>query len=151
MKGRWVTFYVARRFNPKVTFLNCLTGWWDEKPLPAEVRLLWKKAELPIQITPGKIHVITLCDNWGIWTEDFETDIMGIEASQQSAKVALQGTGDTKLTILHRNPYSLSAQTKLQARSRKGNLRLVPSTTHGLWQTQVDLEGPDFIEIDVRE
>jgi hypothetical protein len=136
--------------SPACTIYLLNINWWDEKPRPAEAQLLWKTAEIPLQISHGKLQAITLCDDWGIRTEDFETDVMRIEAAHQSARITIQGSGNTKLSILHRGSQSMPVQTTLHARSRKGDLNLVPTATRSVWQTQVDLHGPDLIEIDIR-
>jgi hypothetical protein len=136
--------------SPACTIYLLNINWWDEKPRPAEVQLLWKMAQIPLQISHGKLQAITLCDDWGIWTEDFETDVMRIEATHQSAKIAIQGSGNTKLSILYRDSNSLAGQSTLHARARKGELNLIPMPTRGVWQTRVDLNGPDLIEIAIR-
>jgi hypothetical protein len=75
---------------------------------------------------------------------------MRIQATEQSAKVALQGAGETALTILYRTSGTMPEPTALRGRSTKGNLKILPTATRGMWQAQIALDGPDQMDVEIQ-
>jgi hypothetical protein len=122
-------------------------NWWSGTPQRAEARLFWGGAEIPLEITRDRIHMITLSKEWGIWTEDLDTDVMEVQEEAGRAKIRLQGEGETRLTILRRPEPGRSASAKLCARTGRTSLRLERGLAPGVWQTRVTLNGPESLEI----
>ena len=130
--------------SPTCTAYLLNVNWWEEKAGPAEARFLWNDTTIPLQITPGRLAVFTLQGDWGIGIDDVETDTTRLEARQNSVRISLQGSGEVRLTILHKQA---EGEAKLQARSRNGTLELTPTETRGVWHTRIALDGPEIIEV----
>jgi hypothetical protein len=135
------------RAAPTNTVYLLNVNWWSDPPEKSEARLLWKDAQIPVHIARDRIHVITFCKDWGIWTEDLDTDVMEIQAEAERATISLQGQGETRLTLLHRPEGTRSASAKLSARLRGHALNIEPGSMPGLWLTQLTLTGPEDLEI----
>jgi hypothetical protein len=122
-------------------------NWWSDPPRTAEARLVWGGAEIPLRITRDRIHVVTLSKEWGIWTDDLDTDVMDMQEEAGHAKVRLQGQGETRLTILRRPEPTRSPSAKPCARTSRATLGLEPGVSPSLWQTRLTLDGPEYLEI----
>ena len=66
-----------------VYFLN--VNWWGDTSQPTEAHLLWQDVEVPLAITRGKIHIVTVAGDWGIWTQDIDTDVSGLHPELRGA------------------------------------------------------------------
>ncbi len=130
-----------------IYFLNI--NWWSDPPQPSRAHLLWGNADLPLSLTRGAIHVVTVAGDWGIWTNDNDTDVAGLQPDAHGVKVDLQGQGKTKLKILYRPAARGGEHVTLQGRSAQGPLALEPLDAPGLWQTEVTLHGPQQIWLTV--
>jgi hypothetical protein len=124
-------------------------NWWSETPQPTEAHLLWKDAEVPLEITRDKIHVVTISSDWGIWTQDNDTDVLSLRAKPRAAEVNLQGNGTTSLKVLYRPAARGGARPKLCGQSGQGPLALKALEVPGLWQTEVTLHGPEQLQLSV--
>jgi hypothetical protein len=124
-------------------------NWWSDAPQPTEAHLLWKNAEVPLEITRGKIHIVTVSGDWGIWTQDNDTDVMNLQAQPRRAEVKLQGQGKTTLTVLYRPGTQGSARPKLCGQSSKGPLVVKALEVPGLWQTELKLQGLEQVRLSV--
>lgn len=119
--------------------------WWNMEP--AEARLLWGPAEIPLSVPWGHLHVMTLSGDWGIWAQDGETDVIGIEPQMRSARIRIQGQGRTRLLVLYRP--SGSRQPVLRGITNQRPLCVEPLSTPGLWRTEIDLNGPADLRFEV--
>jgi hypothetical protein len=132
--------------EPAVSTIYLLNiNWWDESHPGAQVQLLWGKTEIPILVTSGRVHRITLCGDWGVWTQDNDSDILGIEPRRKSAKFRLQGEGKTPFAFLYKTwlaPLTLN----IRRLSNNRRMSVVRATAHPIWQAEFALNGPDVIE-----
>jgi hypothetical protein len=135
----------GRPATSTVYFLN--VNWWSENPAPAEAHLLWGDTDIPLAITRGKIHAVTVAGDWGIWTSDTDTDVRSLNPGAQGVEVSLQGQGKTTLHVLYRPAARGNAKVELRARASHGPLILRALDVPGLWQTEVTLEGPEVLRI----
>ena len=123
-------------------------NWWSDNPPVSEAHLLWKDAEVPLAITRGKIHVVTVAGDWGVWTQDINTDVTGIQPDSRGVEISLQGQGKTKLQVLYRPAASGGAQGKLRGESSHGPLVFSRAAdAPGPWQTEITLNGPERIRL----
>ena len=127
-----------------VYFLN--VNWWGEASQPSEAHLLWEDADVPLAITRGKIHMVTVAGDWGIWTQDIDTDVRGLHPGPRGAEVSLQGQGKTTLRVLYRPAARGRTRLKLTGRSSQGPLVLEALHVPGLWQTELALQGPEQLQ-----
>jgi hypothetical protein len=112
--------------------------------------LLWKDADVPLALARGKIHVVTLAGDWGIWTQDNDTDVTGLRPESRGVEVSLQGQGKTKLHVLYRPAARGGVRVKLRGRSSQGPLEFYQAVdAPGLWQTEITLKGPEQIRLSV--
>jgi hypothetical protein len=127
-----------------VYFLN--VNWWGEASQPSEAHLLWEDADVPLAITRGKIHMVTVAGDWGIWTQDIDTDVRGLHPGPRGAEVSLQGQGKTTLRVLYRPAARGRTRLKLTGRSSQGPLVLEALRVPGLWQTELALQGLEQLQ-----
>ena len=128
-----------------VYFLN--VNWWSDTSQPCEAHLLWEDADIPLAITRGKIHRVTVAGNWGLWTCDTDTDVKGLNPASQGVEISLQGQGKTRLRVLYRPAAGGGPRIKLCGKSSQGPLTLEALDVPGLWQTEVILQGPEVFQI----
>jgi hypothetical protein len=135
---------------PTSTVYLLNVNWWsDDTTLPA-AHLLWKDADVPLALARGKIHVVTLAGDWGIWTQDNDTDVAGLQPDSRGVEVTLQGQGKTKLHVLYRPAARGGVQIKLRGQSSQGPLEFYQAVdAPGLWQTEIILKGPEQIRLSV--
>jgi hypothetical protein len=118
-------------------------NWWSDEPQPSEAKLLWRDAELPLSITRDTIHVVTTSGDWGIWTQDNETDVMSLHSDARGMEVKLQGQGPTQLKVLYRPAVGGASRAKLCGQSSHGPLPVEALDVPGEWQATVKLQGPE--------
>jgi len=135
---------------PTSTVYLLNVNWWsDDTTLPA-AHLLWKDADVPLALARGKIHVVTLAGDWGIWTQDNDTDVAGLRPESRGVEVTLQGQGKTKLHVLYRPAARGGVRIKLRGQSSQGPLEFYQAVdAPGLWQTEIALKGPEQIRLSV--
>jgi hypothetical protein len=132
-----------------VYFLN--VNWWSDDSQPCEAHLLWEDADIPLAITRGKIHAVTVAGDWGIWTCDTDTDVRGLHPDSQGVEVSLQGQGKTRLQLLYRPAARSGSTVKLCGKSSQDPLTIEALDVPGLWQTEVMLQGPEVLQISLCE
>nr|AUN36757.1 hypothetical protein [uncultured bacterium] len=118
-------------------------NWWSDAPWPSEAKLLWQDVEIPLNITRGEIHMVTTSGDWGVWTQDNETDVISLHSQARRVDVNLQGQGQTQLKILYRPAAHGGAPLRLCGESSQGPLSVDALDVPGLWQTTVKLQGPE--------
>lgn len=123
--------------------------WWSDVPRPTEAQLLWQDVEMPLNVTRGKIHMLTASGDWGMWTQDNETDVMSLHSEARRADVKLQGQGATQLKVLYRPAAHGTSRPKLCGESSQGPLSIEALNAPGLWQTSVKLHGPEQLHFSV--
>jgi hypothetical protein len=130
-----------------VYFLN--VNWWSDDPQPTEAHLLWEDADIPLAITRGKIHAVTVAGDWGIWTSDIDTDVSGLHLGSHSVEVNLQGQGKSILHVLYRPGARSGTTAKLCGKSSHAPVTIKACDDPGLWQVEVILHGPELLNISV--
>ncbi|HEY0827002.1 MAG TPA: hypothetical protein VGE40_02820 [Bacilli bacterium] len=83
-----------------IYFIN--TNWWDETAIPSSIQLVWGEREIPIDVYRGEVNILTLSDNWAVWTFDNDTDVISVHEGEGGASFKLQGMGQTELMIFHK-------------------------------------------------
>jgi hypothetical protein len=133
---------------PTSTVYLLNANWWSDAPHPSQAHFLWGDADVPLAITRGVIHVVTVAGDWGIWTQDNDTDVGGMRLESRGVEVSLQGQGRTKLQVLYRPAARAGARFKLRGRSRQGPLKFDQAVdAPGLWGTEITLQGPEQIRL----
>ena len=133
--------------QPAVSTVYLLNvDWWSDPPRLSQARLLWQDAEVPLSLARGIIHVVTVAGDWGIWTQDLDTDVTRLEPGPRGVKVSLQGQGKTTLRVLYRRAARDGARPRLTGLSRRGPLVLEAEPVPGLWKTQLTMHGPERLE-----
>ena len=132
---------------PTSTVYLLNVNWWSEPPQASPAHLLWGDADVPLDITRGVIHVVTVAGDWGIWTQDNDTDVGGLHIESRGVEVSLQGQGKTKLQVLYRPAARGGARVKLRGRSSHGPLVIKPLDIPGRWDTEIMLRGPEQIRL----
>jgi hypothetical protein len=135
---------------PTSTVYLLNVNWWSGDDTLPYAHLLWKDADVPLALTRGKIHVVTLAGDWGIWTRDNDTDVEGLQPDSRGVEVTLQGQGKTDLRVLYRPAARGGGRTKLRGWSSQGPLKFDQAMdAYGLWGTEITLKGPEHIRLSV--
>lgn len=72
------------------------TNWWQETDETAAAELLLGSKNYPLQLERGVIHTFTVCENFAVWTSDFETEVISCEGDCLQA----QGAGPAAIRIV---------------------------------------------------
>jgi hypothetical protein len=123
--------------------------WWSDPPLSSQADLLWQDVEIPLSITRGKIHIVTVSGDWGLWTQDIDTDVTGLYPGRRDVRVSLQGQGNIMLQVLYRPAARDGDRPQLACRSRHGPLAVEMGPVPGLWKTELFLYGPEQLEFTI--
>lgn len=75
-------------------------NWWEEENRSAKAGLFFDGREYPVWLNREVIHIFTLANSLGVWTSDFDTDVIAIEEREDSAAITLQGYGRTKIRLI---------------------------------------------------
>ena len=135
---------------PTSTVYLLNVNWWSDETTLPYAHLLWKDADVPLALARGKIHVVTLAGDWGIWTQDNDTDVTGLRPESRGVEVSLQGQGKTKLQVLYRPAARGGVRIKLRGQSSQGPLEFYQAVdAPGLWGTEIILKGPEQIRLSV--
>ena len=72
------------------------------------------------------MHIFTLARTLGIWTSDFDTDVISIQEETEGAAVVLQGYGKTKIRLIGSEDWETEEMilTKISDGIRQGELIL---------------------------
>lgn len=130
-----------------VYFLN--VNWWSDSPQNSQAHLLWRGVAVPLEISRGKIHMVTVAGDWGIWTQDINTDVIGLQPDPHGVLISLQGQGSTQLRVLYRPGARSGAQFALAGKSSQGPLLLEALPVAGLWRAELAMAGPEQLTITV--
>ena len=127
-----------------IYFLNI--NWWSEDATLPYAHLLWGDADVPLAILRGVIHAVTVAGDWGIWTQDNDTDVIALRPDAGGVEVTLQGQGKTRLQVIYRPAARGGVRVKLRGRWSQGPLEFHQAVDDsGLWATEVTLNGPEQI------
>lgn len=137
-----VSFAVYDRGRISTAYLLNV-DWWDATPQPRTAKILWRDSEIPLPISRGRIHIVNVAGDWGVWTSDTQTDVIDIQPETNGARVKLQGQGETTIGVLSRAP----GVRKLCGKTSHGPLSLRPAPTPGLWQATLTLDGPEALTL----
>jgi hypothetical protein len=124
-------------------------NWWSDPPQNSQAHLLWRGAEVPLEISGGKIHMVTVAGDWGIWTQDIDTDVIDLQPEPHGVLISLQGQGSTQFRVLYRPGAQSGAHFTLTGKSNQGPLRLEPLPVAGLWRAELPMAGPEQLKITV--
>ncbi|NOU71278.1 hypothetical protein GC098_07555 [Paenibacillus sp. LMG 31458] len=120
-------------------------NWWEESSAPVGTALLWGDQGIEVSVNRDKMHMITLSDNVGIMTADNETDVIDLREDEQGAKLTVQGSGDTELTVFVRHNDSNSV---LYATTESGEMLPVRcECSPHTWKLNVHLKGTEIIRL----
>lgn len=75
-------------------------NWWEEENQLAHAILHFNGKEYGMNLDRGVIHIVTLASSIGIWTSDFDTDVISIREEKEEARITLQGYGETKIRFI---------------------------------------------------
>ena len=75
-------------------------NWWAKENQPALAVLHFAGEEYSVMLDRDVMHIFTLAQTLGIWTSDFDTDVISIQEETEGALVTLQGYGKTKIRLI---------------------------------------------------
>jgi hypothetical protein len=119
-------------------------NWWSETPQAGSAELLWNDQVIPLAISAGRIHAVTVSGDWGIWPGEASADVIGIEPQGRRARVRIQGQGENALTVLYRGAV---ASARLTGHVGQTPLRFEELSEPGRWRTEIVLDGPLEFEL----
>jgi hypothetical protein len=131
-----------------IYFLN--VNWWADDEQPSEAKLLWGERSIPLDVIRGNLNLITLADNWGIWTQDNETDIIDMDETENGVIIKLQGQGNTVLTLLNKQFNTTKNLLYVKCDSQDVKAAQIKESKQG-WEIQVKLNGPALLEVQLIE
>lgn len=101
-------------------------NWWAKENQPALAVLHFAGEEYPVMLDREVMHIFTLARTLGIWTSDFDTDVISIQEETEGAAVVLQGYGKTKIRLIGSEDWETEEMilTKISDGIRQGELIL---------------------------
>jgi hypothetical protein len=93
--------------------------------------------------------MVTVAGDWGIWTQDIDTDVVGLQPEPHGVLISLQGQGTTQLWVLYRPGARSGAHFALTGKSSRAPLLLEPLPVAGLWRAELAMAGPEQLKITV--
>jgi hypothetical protein len=94
-----VNFTIFEREDKLRVIYLINTDWWSDNDI-AKATLKWKNQSFEIDVVREKINIITLSQNAGVITRDFDTEVLFIEEHEDTIVVKLQGNGQTTVEAL---------------------------------------------------
>lgn len=132
-----VGFTVFDREHLRIIYILNI-NWWDEENTDREATLLWGNGQRQLNIGRDELNIVTLSENWAVWTNDNETDVMDIMEDEEDVNIGLQGIGEITITLLSKNsPNNINVK----------GVDIINKVENGMWKIKLSLEGKCELEI----
>ena len=129
-----------------IYFMNI--NWWKNESIPEGAVLLWGGNEIELEVRRDDINILTLAQNFAVWTYDNETDVISIDEEHNGGILNIQGMGRTEFTIIssifNNNDYILQA-----AGCNEEEIEVTKDKTDNSWKVKLYLQGPAQIKFNV--
>jgi hypothetical protein len=129
------TVYELEKENLRVIyFLNI--DWWNEENLTHDAFFLWGDRKIKLDVSRDVMHILTISENWAVWTYDRETEVLNIDESKDQVIIRLQGMGKTCLTLFNR----VHGKSKIYLKATGATAEPV-SGSENEWKLNIELNG----------
>jgi hypothetical protein len=137
-----VNFTVYDRKTPSclrvIYFMNI--NWWESEGSPKDAELLWGDNKIKLKVARENINIMTLSQNWGVWTHDNETDVISIEEGRDEFTLRLQGKGDTNIHFVSKlcsnKEYDLVCE-----KCKDFEVDIAKDEAENMWNIKLNLDG----------